>query len=195
MLFFFVTLFLSLNFVLIGAYIMKKGFTLIELLVVVLIIGILSSIALPQYRVAVEKARIAEAMSMIGSLRSAIDVYVLANNEVDTVEFIGAGGGYGDSQVLDVDAESVLNCSGSNDDRCQGKYFSYDAYCNSATACYINACRGTEDVCYDGVEDYRIGASRNSNGWSNFCDSYSSFGDKICKPFAAQGWNVSLSDE
>jgi len=53
---------------------MKKGFTLIELLVVVLIIGILSAIALPQYTTAVEKSRLAEAL---GNLRHAQQTWEL----------------------------------------------------------------------------------------------------------------------
>lgn len=58
---------------------MKKGFTLIELLVVVLIIGILSSVALPQYTKAVWKSRAAELRSVTRSLATAQESFFMAN--------------------------------------------------------------------------------------------------------------------
>lgn len=56
-----------------------RGFTLIELLVVVIIIGVLSSLALPKYRSAMDRARAAEVQQLLPALYAARERWIMEN--------------------------------------------------------------------------------------------------------------------
>ena len=52
----------------------QQGFTLIELMIVVAIIGILAAVAIPQYQDYTIKAKVANALTSLGALRTAVGV-------------------------------------------------------------------------------------------------------------------------
>lgn len=93
---------------------MKKGFTLIELLVVVMIIGVLTLIAVPQYDMAVERTRMTEAATNIKILLEGANRY-----------YLGAGAFPANISELDVNIQGTI--SGNT---LYTKYYYYTIYSN-----------------------------------------------------------------
>ena len=143
----------------------SKGFTLLELLVVVLIIGILASIALPQYQKSVEKARVMEAIWNIKAIEESVERYKLANGNLqETVSF---------------DDVSDIELSGGewNDDSYYTKYFQY--YIEIQGDLYMEVYR----------KDYKYILLLNNDSGARRCFSQATdIGRYICKYLESQGW-------
>jgi len=118
----------------------NSGFTIVELVVVLVIIGILSGLAIPQYIKTVERSRQSEALTNLAAIRGAQMRYYLEN--ANYTNNFGS---------LDIDNRSI------------GTYFNYTPLNPGASSGIVaRATRtGTKNPCATAKKSYTINITDN----------------------------------
>ena len=158
------------------------GFTLIELLVVVLIIGILSAIALPQYTTAVEKARAMEAVQNMATMEKQMELYLLESGLPKT-NF---------ETVYYKDFASAQLTGGTwQGNVYKTKYFVYYGGIDAGGASIEAEHNNYALLSYNHpVEDYNIDSP--TGGWYRACVTQEEdLGRKVCKQLESAGFKYS----
>ena len=156
---------------------MKKGFTLIELLVVVLIIGILSSIALPNYKRSVERTRVAEAQTLLRAIYEAQERLLWERNLPSYKYAVMNDLGFG-FEKLDITVKGTYKTSlntGISTGMLETENFTYEMYFS-----------GNDIVEATSIKGKYIGAKIIFDGNNFTC---SDEGTGACTAWAATTWN------
>ena len=158
-----------------------KGFTLIELLVVVLIIGILAAVALPQYQKSVEKARTAEAWSVLASIKTAMEMYRLAHGN-DWTEFDASNDKW---SLLDISLPMNVSAHANSAKfgMMESKNFTYSLESHK----YVRAYRGRYSGGKWEQNDYDLFIDLDGTQWNfseagnRLCGEKTTLGTQVCK--------------
>jgi prepilin-type N-terminal cleavage/methylation domain-containing protein len=62
----------------------SQAFTLMEIMLVVIIIGVIATVAMPSYQLALERTHSAEGVQMLGSLHDAIKIFYFEQESLPT---------------------------------------------------------------------------------------------------------------
>ena len=139
----------------------RHGFTLIELLTVVVILGILTSIALPQYRKAIQRA---EAANMLVALKTAFDA---------SKRYYSSSGTW-PSSLVGLDTTIQLNSGSTN----QSGEYQYSFNSGVVNVCKLNdsnACVYTMHAYYrhpDNNQRDIYTCQANNSKYASLCDSF-----------------------
>ena len=165
----------------------KKGFTLLELLVVVLIIGILAAIALPQYKMAVTKAKVASILPLMRRWKDALMEYKLQHGSYEDLNSATGGVTLGVNWPSDW---SNGECGTSVE--CENDY--WDCFANEIGTgyvyCYHTTSDGEFDIYMFQPDDPNCEACRDKI----MCLSSGEEADKICKVLGGKYLDDALED-
>lgn len=158
----------------------NKAFTLIELLVAILIIGILSAVALPQYQAAVEKSRATEALINLRHVKQSFDMQYLTDPA-----------GISKVKAQDIvelpEGKWTESYSGGWQDYCTKQFryrFSYAQFS-------ADRCTPKSDCSNCATDpDYTITIFPSHDLDEGFCSAWTDFGYKVCS-----GLNMEIDDE